>query len=328
MLAVVLVLGVACSAVIGQPVDIGGRLELMVDDHLIESMTGEARLQLHRPERREIVFRTDAPWEGNASAYQSVFQDGDLYRMYYRGCHYREPRVPSGPAARALEFHAYYLCYAESEDGIHWRRPELGLYDFKGSKANNIVLHPDTPGNNCSPPETGVFLDNNPDCPPEERIKIIGHGDLEGDGLYIMKSGDGVRFSPLSPDPIVTEGKFDSQNTAFWDPTIEAYREYHRVHLPGGVPGIATASSRDLLHFPSPVLLEYPGAPNDGLYTNAIQPYYRAPHLLMGFPMRYTEREWSGPLWALPGPDDRLVRAQGEIRSATRAVADFSKIQD
>ncbi len=47
--------------------NIGGRLELLVDDYLIESMTGQIRRQLHRPERKEIVFRTDAPWEGNAS---------------------------------------------------------------------------------------------------------------------------------------------------------------------------------------------------------------------------------------------------------------------
>ena len=233
----------------GEIVDIGGRLELLVDDFLIDSLQGEVRLKQHRPERKEIVFRTDAPWEGNASAYQSVFQDGDLYRMYYRGMHYRDHPHESGSAAKALAPHAHYLCYAESDDGIHWRRPKLGLYDFNGSKANNIVLHPDTPGNNCSPPQTAVFLDDNPDCPPDERIKIIGQGDLRGNGLYVMKSSDGVRFSPLSPDPIVTEGAFDSQNIAFWDPTLRAYREYHRITLPSGLRGVATATSADLLRF-------------------------------------------------------------------------------
>ena len=118
---------------------VGSRLELFVDDSLFSSMTGRASLQLHHPVRREIVFKTDAPWEGNAAAYQSVFQDGRLYRMYYRGIHYRH----SGQPAQALEDHPWFLCYAESDDGIHWRRPELGLFDFKGSKANNIVLTPE-----------------------------------------------------------------------------------------------------------------------------------------------------------------------------------------
>ena len=31
-------------------------------------------------------------------------------------------------------------CYAESKDGIHWKKPELGLVEFNGSKANNIVM--------------------------------------------------------------------------------------------------------------------------------------------------------------------------------------------
>ena len=34
---------------------------------------------------------------------------------------------------------ASYVCYAESADGENWERPELGLVEFAGSKANNIV---------------------------------------------------------------------------------------------------------------------------------------------------------------------------------------------
>ena len=32
------------------------------------------------------------------------------------------------------------MCYAESADGVHWTKPELGLVDFNGSKKNNICL--------------------------------------------------------------------------------------------------------------------------------------------------------------------------------------------
>eukprot|EP00966_Prymnesium_polylepis_P115942 2679989-Prymnesium_polylepis.1 len=31
------------------------------------------------------------------------------------------------------------LLYAESDDGITWRKPDLGLIDWKGSKANNLI---------------------------------------------------------------------------------------------------------------------------------------------------------------------------------------------
>jgi hypothetical protein len=151
-------------------VNIGNRLELFVDNYLVESMTGEARLQLQHPAPREVVLRTDAPWEGNASAFQSVFKDGELYRMYYRGLHYRH----SGPPAQALADHPWFLCYAESDDGIHWRKPNLGLFEFNGSKDNNIILTPQFLAPiKGDPAHTATFKDANPDCPADARYKII-----------------------------------------------------------------------------------------------------------------------------------------------------------
>src|SRR5262245_31205579 len=64
--------------------DVGSRRELFVDRTLIDRLTAGAELRLHHPVPREVVLVHDAPWEGNASAYHSVFQDGDRYRMYYR----------------------------------------------------------------------------------------------------------------------------------------------------------------------------------------------------------------------------------------------------
>jgi len=154
----------ATSSHTQQPADIGSRLELFVDDFLVDSIGGGASLQLHRPERRQIVFETDALWEGNASGYQSVFRDGPVCRMYYHGLHYRN----SGPPAQALDDHPWYLCYAESDDGIHWRRPEVGLFEFQGSRANNIILTPeflDEIGGD--PAHTAAFKDQNPDCPAD-----------------------------------------------------------------------------------------------------------------------------------------------------------------
>ena len=67
-----------------QTIDIGSRLELFVDDYLVEQLNG-AELRLHRPEPQNVAVRYDAPWEGNTCGYVTVFQDGDIYRMYYRG---------------------------------------------------------------------------------------------------------------------------------------------------------------------------------------------------------------------------------------------------
>lgn len=66
------------------PIDIGRRRELFVDDFLVGELRGANRT-LHRPIAREVSLERNKPWEGNGSGYTTVFQDGDLYRMNYRG---------------------------------------------------------------------------------------------------------------------------------------------------------------------------------------------------------------------------------------------------
>ena len=68
-------------------IHIGSRRELFVDDHLVDRLGGKAELRLHQPTPREVALLHDAPWEGNATAYHSIFRDGDRYRMYYRAWH-------------------------------------------------------------------------------------------------------------------------------------------------------------------------------------------------------------------------------------------------
>lgn len=308
------------------PLAIGNRRELLVDDYLIDKLSGGARLQLHRPVPREVVLRTDAPWEGNACGYPSVFQDGKLYRMYYHGLHYRH----GGKPAETRPNHPANLCYAESDDGIHWRRPELGLCAFDGSTQNNLVLTPESVAAiKGDPAHTAVFKDANPDCPADARFKCVIVG--KPHGLYLLKSADGLRFSILSDKPLITQGAFDSQNLAFWDPVRGEYRAYWRIFTegtadgatwaPAGLRAIRTATSKDLQTWATAADVTYVDSPPQQLYTNQIQPYYRAPHLFMGFPMRYTDRGWSDSMRALPGLEEREARAKVSPRYGT-AVTD------
>jgi len=275
----VLLWSCVCTVATSEPVDIGSRLELFVDHHLIERLTGAVELKLHRPAPREVVLVTDQPWEGNTCAYYTIFQDGDIYRMYYRGSHFDETTRKSA--------HPEVACYAESKDGINWTRPRLGLFEFDGSKQNNIVW--DGIGTHCFTP----FRDDNPDCSPESRYKAVARGRPHGKrGLYALESPDGLHWKLMRDEPVITEGAFDSQNLAFWDPHAQLYREYHRT-FSGGVRAIMTGTSTDFQSWTKPVLLEYSDAPREHLYTNAIRSYARAPHILIGFPTRYLPREGS-----------------------------------
>jgi len=294
--------------------EIGSRRELFVDDVLIAKLNG-ARRVLHHPTPREVAIVHDAPWEGSGSGYHTVFQDGDLYRMYYRGSHLEVSQGKLGTGR-----HKPYYCYAESNDGIHWKRPELGIVEFDGSKQNNIILE-GRGTHNFTP-----FKDENPNCPPDARYKALGGIKREG-GLFAFQSADGIHWSPMHDKPVITNGAFDSQNLAFWDAALGKYRAYWRtftegvtevkVWKPAGFRAIRTGTSRDFLHWAGDADLTYVDSPAEHLYTNQVKPYYRAPHLLIGFPTRYVDRGWSDSTRALPDRKNRELRASSVRRYGT-----------
>ena len=123
-----------------ETIALGSRLELFVDDFLIDRLKG-LELKLQEPRSAGTVFTFDQPWEGVTSGYVSVFKDGDRYRMYYRGSSDPSYTIKETvrPEEKIIPEHAQFACYAESKDGINWVRPKLGLHEFNGSKENNIV---------------------------------------------------------------------------------------------------------------------------------------------------------------------------------------------
>ena len=301
------VLSAALSA--AEPIQIGVRRELMVDQHLIDTMDG-VRLVLHHPTAQEIALVHDKPWEGSASLYHSVFQDGDRYRMYYYGGQLTVTKD------KLNQPYALVTCYAESRDGIHWIKPELGLVDFAGSKRNNILLGTGVIGKvNADAGHIAMFKDENPRCSPDARYKAIVRS-AGPKGLLPFKSPDGLRWSPMSTGPVITRGAFDSQNLALWDSVRNEYRAYFR-YFKAGRRDILTATSSDFLEWTEPVPLVYPGAPEEHLYTNQIKPYYRAPHIYIGFPTRYVDRGWSKSMESLPELPHRRLRSTVSPRYGT-----------
>jgi hypothetical protein len=318
----VLFLAAGASLFAADVIDIGTRRELFVDDFLIGQLSGQAEQRLHHPEIKEIVMVHDKPWEGSGSGYHSVFRDGDLYRMYYKSW-----QLTVTPGKVNTGEHPLFCCYAESNDGIHWRKPELGLHEFRGSKANNIVIPSGKMGKaNPDGGHPAVFKDDNPAAAPDAKYKAIVRSNSPK-GLLALKSADGLRWSPMVETPVITDGAFDSQNLAFWDATSGVYRAYWRYFTggttdeknwkPTGDRAIRTASSKDFIHWENQHDLSYVDSPSEQLYTNQVKPYHRAPHVLLGFPTRYVERGWSPSMKALPELEHREWRAKASQRYGT-----------
>lgn len=299
---------VALDVWAAEPIAINSRLEPFVDDALIDSMEGAVELKLHSPIPQEVAMTFDESWEGGSSGYSTVFKDGDVYRMYYRGDRYEMDDPPLRSA------HAEVVCYAESPDGIRWSKPYVDTFEWPETEHNNIIWTGAPAGHNFTP-----FKDDNPDCPPEQRYKAVG-GTIFTDGLWTLQSADGIHWKPLSLKPVVTEGWFDSQNVAFWDVQKQRYVIYFRVFSEGkknGIRLIAMCHSKDFEKWSDPVVLAYLGSPPQEMYTNQVIPYYRAPHIYLGFPTRYLEKPQSTHVKQLPPLELRNKLKEVDPRSAT-----------
>lgn len=303
----------ASSAVI----DLGGQRELFVDDYLIDHLSGSASLRLHEPQRREVAIDHLEPWEGNGCGFHSVFRDGDKFRMYYMTQDLSVEEVNGVAKMKMGPKGPRFVCYAESDDGIHWRKPPLGLVEFNGSKENNIVYANASIDEGGQPSEPAIFRDENPGAAPDARYKAFFSTGKKTRGIIPFKSADGLHWIPMADGPVIRDGAFDSQNLGFWDPVHQIYRAYWRYWTnesptspAEGLRAIRTSTSVDFVHWEKSRELRFFDSPMAQLYTNQVKPYERAPQILIGFPTRYVERGWSDSMRALPDLAARELRSK------------------
>jgi len=274
-----------------ETIDIGARVEMFVDDRLIDPATRrDVSLQIQAPVRREVVLTLDQPWEGPVSAYFTIFQDGPRYRLYYRGS-----------SANRDDSTEQVTCYAESADGIHFTRPSLGLQEIGGSKDNNVILK-GVPSHNFAP-----FLDTNPAAKAEERYKALAG---LSKGLFAYVSADGIHWKRMRDEPVMTKGTFDSLNVAFWDDVEHCYRAYSRYadrQKEGVFRSIQHSRSDDFLNWSPMEPNRYTeGPPLTQFYTNATLPCPGAMHTYLSFPKRFMPTRKKLPDAKEPGVSDAV----------------------
>ncbi|TMV52804.1 hypothetical protein FE783_00985 [Paenibacillus mesophilus] len=268
-------------------VEIGTRVEMFVDEWLIEEKRGVS-LMLHPPRREEIVLSFDRPWEGKGSGYATVIQERDKLRLYYRGI---------GSSNENTD-HGQVTCYAESIDGIHFVKPELGLFEYEGSTANNIIWRGPL-SHNFSP-----FLDRSPHASPELRYKAVAGIDE----LVAFGSADGIHWRKLREEPILTDGDFDSLNVVFWDESAQAYRCYSRIFQDAAYRAILMSTSTDFVNWGEQQLLRYNDLkPMQQYYTNSAMLCPEAEHIYMAFPMRFVPERKKLAYHSEPGISDTVM---------------------
>ena len=271
-----------------EPIDVGSDKQLILDGLFVAESQGVS-LKVHSPRKTgEVVLKREYEWESASLNWFNVAQDqGRIDRRARFRMWYEVYDIDGWPTADDTSF-----CYAESRDGVHWTKPELGRFAYKGSRQNNILFRQvgsKERGNRSRVHGTGVFID--PHAPPEARYKAVGQGLFDRPGqrphrIAGMVSADGLNWTRL-PTPI-NELFADSQYSGFWDASRERYVLFGRVGGRGR--SLGRSESADFSKF-GPLKLvaqtDDRDPPNSDLYNSAAMKYPHAPNVYLMFPSLY-----------------------------------------
>lgn len=156
----------------------GPRKILFFDYDAVFDMDGCVR-KWHQPVKQGVVLRPEREYEGGMTLPIALNPSPDGRKIL---CHYScfntAERYPALQRRNALHVN----CLAESADGVHWQRPDLGLVRFRGSPRNNIAPLSDM--------ELKIVMDPH-DRDPARRYKGMAlRFYLENAALYSLCPGD------------------------------------------------------------------------------------------------------------------------------------------
>lgn len=186
----------------------------------------------NNPFFREDFF-SDPPrkWEVRYdNAYPNVIYDPEarLYRLYYTLIVKDTVSEQTSLEQRAKQDYVptpgrvVAMAYAQSQDGVHWEKPSLGMVSFQGSTDNNLMM--------LYAHGTGVFRDGE-ELDPAKRYKLVTKVDYPGSQFSHMAvafSPDGLHWSRLIPWPQYNPAG-DSHNLPFRDPTDGKFKLITRI---------------------------------------------------------------------------------------------------
>ncbi len=138
-----------------------------------------------------------------------------------------------------------HLAYAESEDGIEWRKPELDLFRYEGRKTNIVF---------SENPHGAAILYDDADPRPDWKYKMVCGADPTS-FVYAYHSADGIHWLPASPEPII--GNHPDSPMALLRRPDGTYAAHHRV--PGGGRRIGRSESTDFVHWQGGRIVLEPG---------------------------------------------------------------------
>ncbi len=200
--------------------NIGRTKQTFIDDLLIESVENVQRRWYSPEKATEPLIQRDRPWEHipyfSCNTFQVLKDNQDgLYKCLYTD--WEKPQITARDTAVGNSH--FNMLYAESEDGLEWRKPTFDLHPRDGQDTNIVVSDGYDPGL--------VFDCNESD--PQKRFKMVYTQFLPGgdvEGVKAATSPDLVHWSPMEADPILGR-----QGSRLDDVVIISYDPLSRMYI-------------------------------------------------------------------------------------------------
>ena len=244
----------------------------------------------YAPFRKEetVLFRESyfaepsVPWEARFdNGYPNVFWNPLIgkYVCYHTLCTKDEVSTSTPLTERAAKRYIpsseriTSLAYLESEDGLHWERPDLGLVSFQGNTHNNLLIE------YCH--GAGVFYDE-AETDPEKKFKLAAKfDDLER--MASCFSADGIHWS--KPHPWNHNPAGDTLNCVFRDKKDGRFKCITRIWK-GSLRIPAVTESEDFLTWSEPVECGRGEGPGAQIYS---MPVLQLDGMYLGFASLFHE---------------------------------------
>ena len=197
-------------------IDLSLEPQLFVDDYLIAKTDGVFRT-LNQPVKapENPIIAPDQPWEGFLALQPGtvLFDEKEQrFKMWYNA-------MPRSNRPDVEEF----ICYATSPDGVRWEKPNLGLVEFQGSKANNIVLKW------CYWTISVIHDLHDPDPGRRYKLAYWHTRDPKKCGVWVAFSPDGIRWTDHPHNPVVPCSASGDTFSVMQDPASKKYFLYHKT---------------------------------------------------------------------------------------------------
>ena len=253
--------------VASEPVEVGHDRQLLMDWHVVDDHNGVHRT-VHQPRKHpnNPVLRPVREYEGSDFySFGTVIRDADtgMFRLWTNSIDV--PQIKRAGRSRSCMRGHYF----ESDDGLDWRRPELGLVEYAGSTRNNIILQTWTDSLWVLPlPERmqdrgryALLYCDIPNIAPEGKKPEQDQGMT----LRLAFGDDGIHFTDAAENPILA-GQSDTGNNIVYNPERDVFMVYRRPTVNAGqIRRIAYSESRDLVRWTQPTTVIH-REENDALF--------------------------------------------------------------